>query len=472
VPAPDVPVGELVEGVACASDPSQTYTLYLPRAYTPERLWPTLLVFDPRGRGTRAAEVFRGAAETYGWILLSSDGTSSDSGWEPNSKALEALLPELRRWPVDPRRLYAAGFSGTVLVAQILGRTPGVLAGILGAGGRLDPTLLPERVDYAFFGTAGTSDFNYLDMHRLVEELERRGAPQRLEVFDGPHRWMPPELAAEGVAWMEIQAMRQGRRPVVASVVETLFAADAERARQLEAAGDALAALRRWRAAARTFEGLEPVAGELAEVRSRIAGLEASRAVTAEEKEERRWARWEEDGERRLALVIRRLRHDPPPLDPRRLAAELELDELQERAGEGSGPDADAARRLLGRIQAQMSFYLPRELRAAGVQDRVAAALSLAVEIDGERPDLWYNLACAEALSGHEKAALGDLGRALDAGWRDLAHLASDPDLETLRGSDGYREIVERLEGLAAAETAGDGVRDPAADPEEAAPPP
>ena len=44
-----VPPGELVEDIACLSDPSQTYTLYLPTSYTTDRQWPVLLIFDPRG---------------------------------------------------------------------------------------------------------------------------------------------------------------------------------------------------------------------------------------------------------------------------------------------------------------------------------------------------------------------------------------------------------------------------------------
>ena len=44
--------GQLVEHVACPSDPSERYTLYLPSAYVAGRRWPLLFVFDPaRVRG-------------------------------------------------------------------------------------------------------------------------------------------------------------------------------------------------------------------------------------------------------------------------------------------------------------------------------------------------------------------------------------------------------------------------------------
>ncbi len=103
--APFVPLrGRLVEGVASARDPGETYTLYLPERYSPERRWPALLIFDPRGRSALAAELFRDAAETYGWILLSAGGTRSDGPMEPNRRALAALWPEVHeRYATDPR---------------------------------------------------------------------------------------------------------------------------------------------------------------------------------------------------------------------------------------------------------------------------------------------------------------------------------------------------------------------------------
>ena len=65
--------GKLVERVPCPTDPTQTYSIYLPSTYQPTRQWPLLMVFDPGGRGARAAGVFQEAAERYGWIVAASD---------------------------------------------------------------------------------------------------------------------------------------------------------------------------------------------------------------------------------------------------------------------------------------------------------------------------------------------------------------------------------------------------------------
>ena len=132
--AADFERGKLIEKVVCSGDASQTYTLFLPTRYTTERKWPALFIFDPRGRGTRAAELFHEAAEANGWLLLSSDNTQSDTTWEVNEKALRAMVPELGRFSVDEKRVYAAGFSGGATVAWSLGQSRGGLAGVIASG--------------------------------------------------------------------------------------------------------------------------------------------------------------------------------------------------------------------------------------------------------------------------------------------------------------------------------------------------
>jgi len=90
----------------------------------------------PRGRGTAAAEIYTTAAEELGWIVVSSNDTLSDGPVEPNVRAVHALWPEIHtRFRTDPKRIYAAGFSGTVGVAWALGAERQELAGVIGPAG-------------------------------------------------------------------------------------------------------------------------------------------------------------------------------------------------------------------------------------------------------------------------------------------------------------------------------------------------
>ena len=42
-----LPLGTIVEDVKCAADPSQSYALYIPSAYSPDRKWSLLIAFHP-----------------------------------------------------------------------------------------------------------------------------------------------------------------------------------------------------------------------------------------------------------------------------------------------------------------------------------------------------------------------------------------------------------------------------------------
>ncbi len=58
-------------------------------------------------------------------------------------------------------------------------------------------------------------------------------------------------------------------------------------------------------------------------------------------------------------------------------------------------------------------------------------------------PATYYNIACAQALAGGHEKALGNLRKAIELGFRDVNHMRGDPDLESLRDLNAFRELAE-----------------------------
>ncbi|MCX6568028.1 MAG: alpha/beta hydrolase, partial [Candidatus Aminicenantes bacterium] len=91
--------------------------------------------FDPGARGAAGVEAFRGAAETYGWILAGSNNSTNGPMRESAAAAWAVWADALKRLPLDERRVYASGFSGGARVAsvfpQVIGRA---IAGSSAAG--------------------------------------------------------------------------------------------------------------------------------------------------------------------------------------------------------------------------------------------------------------------------------------------------------------------------------------------------
>jgi predicted esterase len=432
-----VPIGEMVEGIACASDPTQTYTLYIPSTFANGRRYPVLLVFDPRGRSLLAAELFREAAETYGWIIVSSDNTRSDESWDPNLAALQALWPEIHsRIPVDAERIYATGFSGGVAVATLLARSTGEVAGIIGCGG-LNVVNRVEDDALAFFLAAGNTDFNFSEMHHLDDFLAEQGNPHRLVIFEGPHTWMPPSVAREAVEWMELIAMQQGTRDRDRDVIDALYSADLERAQALAANGQALAAVRRLREMEHTYKNLHDTS-DATEV---ATGIEAGEEFKMQLKTLRRAMDYEAGCLERRYAALTLLRNSDVPPPTQQLAGNLHIRDLTRNA-EKPGEEGLVARRCLNSLYSALSYYLPLEDLPKKRYGQVAVSYELANMIRDNNAVVWYNLACVRALLGKKNDAMNALEKAVENGFNNAELMTGDTDLDTLRNRDDFKALM------------------------------
>ena len=441
---PRVERGRLVEGLECQGDPTQTYTLFLPTASPPERPSPALIVLDPRGRSVHAAELFREAAEEYGWILLSSNDSRSDTSSDPNIRALRALWPEAQgRYAADPQPTYLAGFSGTAKFAWFIARQAEGVAGVITSGAGWEPQHFEERFSVPSFGAAGDTDFNYTPMREVHARLQEWGSPQRLEIFEGTHSWMPAALAREAIEWMEIRAMKEGLRPKDEALVARLLKEDLARAAELEAAGRVLEARRRYTVAADTFENLAPVTTARREA-ARLEALPATRDLV---EEERRWDEYEQSMWRLHQAAYAELRAAEPPFRTALFTMRFRIGELQEHA-RADGYEGVVGRRLLQTLATNAGYYLSQELRRQGEHARAAVALSVATEARPETPYLWYNLACARAQAGSRGQALDALEKAVALGFTRRELIATDEDLESLRDEARFQALVGSPEGV------------------------
>jgi predicted esterase len=442
---PAFPRGEIVPSVPVSGNPGQSYALYLPSNYTPDRLWPILYVLDARRGGPRAAEVFRAGAERYGYILASSNNSESDTAMETTFQAVRAMWADTHaRFPVDDRRVYAAGYSGTVRIACTLAfLAPGTIAGIIGAGAGFPFDRPPTKdTPFAFFGTVGTEDFNYDEVLDLDVRLTALSLPHRVEVFDGIHDWPRSDLAARAIAWMDLQALRTGARTKDPALVEALWAVDRDRARAFETQGDLFQAHRTWSAMAADFEGLR----DTGEAAKKVTELDASSALkkdlAAREERSRRDKQYLKEARGLLASAV------TPPGEPMTVAqtvAALKIPELKKRLLSPDPQERLSAQRLLNTLWGQTASYLPQSFAESKQWDRAAFVLSIATEIRPEEPAIWFSRAVVHARKGDRRKALADLRSAVGKGWTDLARIEQHEAFAPLRKEEEYRKIVEGL---------------------------
>jgi len=289
----DLPRGQIIDDVACHDDPAQHYSLYLPSNFTTDRMWPVILAFDAGGRGRRGVERYQAGAERYGYIVAGSNN-SRNGPWKPSLDAARAMTADLTgRFPVDLKRIYTAGMSGGARVAMmvalhpelIAGRIHPGVAGVFASSAGFPPGEFRESVAFPIFATAGTDDFNYLEVLNLDRTLR---SPHRVVVFEGGHTWLSSETATEAVEWMELQAMTSGIRPRDRTLIDDMFARRMARAERLKSS---LAMMRELQSIAQDFRpfkdvtGLTQRAARLAAQPSATAALNLERADEAREQE-------------------------------------------------------------------------------------------------------------------------------------------------------------------------------------------
>ena len=339
VPA-ELPRGQLIESVACLDNAAETYALYLPPNYATDRQWPLLMGFHPAARGRAIVETYRSAAETYGFIVAASN-TSRNGPWDVSMRAVQAMSADVgRRFAIDRKRFYMTGHSGGARVAMQVALSTGQIAGVIASsGGYPDATPRPS-VPFVVFGTAGTEDFNYLELQLVDRALT---SPHRLAIFNGGHTLPPADVALDAIEWLELQAMKSGTRARDQALIDRLWD---KRQRAVDASGTTVKALQLVQAQAADFAGLRDVST----AEARAAALLKNRDIARELARERT----DVDDEARTLERVRSLEANLSEANRRRDAlGDLEglLSRLSRAARESSDTlERRQARRLLRTI--------------------------------------------------------------------------------------------------------------------------
>jgi pimeloyl-ACP methyl ester carboxylesterase len=464
--------------VACRDKPDQSYALYLPTGYAVTKAWPLIAAFDPAARGSLPLERFKEAAERYGFIVCGSNN-SRNGPWAPTAEAAEAMLNDVTaRFPIDDKRIYLTGFSGGARVATRMAIIfAGRVAGVIGCGAGFPTGIAPPAsLTFSYFGAIGNEDFNYPEMKQLDRDLAAGAAQHRIQTFDGGHAWPPSELCVRAVGWLEIQAMKSGRRPRAEDLVDHLFAQARADATQAETAGRVYDAWLSYRWIVSDFKGLRDVS----EFEKKAGTLREAKPVQDQAREDRR----QEDEQRRRFAELFGMRsqlRDPATvaalrlIDPgapadggrpggvppgggamderadRQIAfADLKskLSELRRRADAGENTPARAvARRILGQYMA-LIFEPIQSLLRAGKYDAAIADLSIDAAL---LPDNWaiqYNLCRAYAMKGDRKRALQSLDKAIQKGFSNPAELERNRELDPLRDDPEFKRLLRSLPSL------------------------
>ena len=430
--------GVVIDKVVSVSDPTKSYALYLPTAYTTTRRFPVLYCFDPMARGTVPVARFKDAAEKYEYIVVGSN--NSRNGPQPLSEIVRDLWADTHaRFSIDDQRVYLAGFSGGARVAITVAfglkdRVAGVIA--CGAGFPADVPINTPR-SFVLLAVAGTEDFNNPEVQALARKLEGSTPPSRLAVFEGGHAWLPIQFATDAVEWLEVQAMKSGIRDRNPSLINEIFEHALSQALAAQTGGDRYRAYRRYAAMAQDFSGLHDVA----EVEKKARELGATREIKDALKQEKRM---EEEQNFRIQSIHRLIgEHEAADKSFESLTALR--DELRVQRDTAKGTELSVrrtvARRVIGSLFVEF-FEMGNTAVSRKEYQRAVTYYFVCTEIQPDNARTFYYLARAHVLAGSRSKALEALKAAAEKGFSGLQELAGQ-EFEDLQTDKRFKEILD-----------------------------
>ncbi|HEV1993320.1 MAG TPA: hypothetical protein VGR03_03215 [Candidatus Acidoferrum sp.] len=437
------PIGTIVPKVVTLAKPDQSYALYLPASYSAKKRFPIIYALDPGARGSHPVELMKDGAERYGYIVVGSNNSRNGS-WKIEIDAAQAMLQDTQeRFPIDPRRVYFAGFSGGARVAARLAQLCKCAAGVILNGAEFQPDAFTlHDAPFAVFAGIGIYDFNYGEIVRMDDDLEKLGYAHFLRRFDGPHQWAPSDVMAEALAWFRLQAMKSGLESRDDAWIAATSAQFFEPARALEQSGDLYAAWKEYRQAAETLAGLT----DNRALRAKTEALEKDKAVREGAKREKQEFEEQDQLTREISSDLSGLREIQPNRADVRTGVAQKIVDL--RVGAEREKREEKLRVLKRALAGVLVQTMEMGLDRLEQKDPARARDYFELACDADPDSVWAlnNLAVAKALDGDRKGALEALRRA-KAKTKDLeqffAWLNDEPAFAPLRGTPEFKAILE-----------------------------
>lgn len=445
--------GVVTKHVATTKDPKQSYALYLPTNYTPDKKWPILYCFDPMARGSVPVKRFQKAAEKFGYIVAGSNNSRNSLPPKDLVTTLQALWGDThQRFSIDEKRVYSCGLSGGARVASFFAFScKGCIRGVIGNGAGFMSDLKPTaQMPFVFFGTAGVEDFNYPELKKLTAKLTELGVQNYFDPFDGKHEWLTEAMAERALLWMELRAMRDGTRAKNDALIDAAYLSRIAEAKKYADQKNVLDSYRVYAGTASDFAGLRDVTKEIEIVGKLKISAELRSAIRDEEDQFAQQVRTVST----LYALSRKMKqkHAAPASDS---ADENRPDPQQEFRDAINGLKKNATRKdnsgdqlVARRAMAELvvGFWeTSGGAERAGDLESAASDIELITQIAPENAYAWYNLARLNALQKKTKAAFSALEKAVASGFAERAILEKEKAFDPLRANERFQKILADL---------------------------
>jgi dienelactone hydrolase len=434
IPKENFVTGQLIEKVVCKHDTSQSYALYLPSGYSPEKTYPVVFAFDPHGAGKLPVSNYKELAEKYKFILAGSNNSKNGTSWEDVQKITTTFFADVQgRCSVNAQRIYLLGFSGGARIANGITMSNGSITGTICCGAAAPANNTPNpRSNYFFMAIAGNADFNYTEI-RKYDKVDLAGHPVKhaLLVFDGKHEWPPLATMAEAFLWMELNEMRKNSAYKNDSLVNKAIQAASRQLETFLKKKQLLDAYECCRKTINFYDGLTDLSLFFDTYKTLQSDAEVDKAL---KKEEAEWKQ-EEDLKNKYREAVQSNDFNWWQKDIQTVNAKIK-----------NGPKNEALiyKRVLGFLSLMMYMQTTQFMK----QSNMAAAVyfdKLYLLVDPGNSEAHYLAAELSAIQGNPEGAINYLKSAVKNGYEDKPRLQNDSAFVNIKASANFQKVLEGI---------------------------
>ena len=435
--------GIVIDSLKVNDSISETFSLFLPKAYSNDTIWPVVFVFEPQGRGKSATQLFSSGAEEQGYIIIASNNIVAKDSLRNNLEvAYRVMNTAFNFFPLDKNRIYTAGFSEGAEVASAIPAVVSNIQGVMAAGGTwLNPDLIKKENRFSFIGISGYNDYRIYNLEETVRFFRRNNHPASLYTFNGFHEWPGSQLISRALGSFTLQAMEKGLKPGNPELVESLYQSELQEAERL----------RRTMQFYKSYEMLEFMEDKYAlyNKKDELKSLQKQLRRNSLYRQQRR--------EFNKTLVLENIKKEEYfyYFDEDVALANFEnipwwsqqLVELKKYQGGENIAEAEMAYRLQGFLASLAKGYYDTLSKYDASIDPMIFTAVLQTIFDKKNPEGYKNIISLSARDGDYEMAMLYLEDLLKTGYKDMEALYDIPGTLDLKLSPEYNSLIKKYLG-------------------------
>lgn len=219
--------GKPIDSLSVVEGSTETYTLYYPISLDANsKTWPVIYVFDAKGQGRKAAQLFRELAEKESIAIIASNSKLENRSLQDNLKIATRLLEStFSTYPINENGVYVSGLAEGAQLACAIPLVFNKVAGIMAIG---DAYIVPESAikiePKPISLVVPINDSKLYDLEKIQDRFQKQNHTVDLSYYHGTSReWPVTKILSNAFAGIKLFEFRENSENLNTDVVKKYF---------------------------------------------------------------------------------------------------------------------------------------------------------------------------------------------------------------------------------------------------------